>query len=76
MGHDATFCENGQEVLALLQRDEWDEAQLRRLSQVMIDASICGLGQAAPNPVLGMLTHFRDRLAREGIRIIAEEPPR
>jgi formate dehydrogenase len=63
-------------MLALLQRDDWDEAQLRRLSQVMIDASICGLGQAAPNPVLGMLTDFRDRLAREGIKLVAEEPAR
>jgi formate dehydrogenase len=72
-----TPCRVGTEkMLALLQRNDWDEAQLRRLSQVMIDASICGLGQAAPNPVLGMLTHFRDRLAREGIRIIAEEPVR
>ncbi len=72
-----TPCRVGTEkMLALLKRDEWDEAQLRRLSQVMIDASICGLGQAAPNPVLGMLKHFRDRLEREGIRIIAEEPAR
>jgi formate dehydrogenase len=70
-----TPCRVGTEkMLALLKRDQWDEAQLRRLSQLMIDASICGLGQAAPNPVLGMLTHFRDRLAREGIRVIAEDP--
>jgi NADH:ubiquinone oxidoreductase subunit F (NADH-binding)/NADH:ubiquinone oxidoreductase subunit E len=67
-----TPCRVGTEkMLALLKRDRWDEAQLRRLSQVMIDASICGLGQAAPNPVLGLLTHFRDRLAREGVRIVA-----
>jgi formate dehydrogenase len=61
-------------MLALLGRDHWDEAQLRRLSQVMSDASICGLGQAAPKPVLGLLTHFRDRLARQGISVAAEEP--
>jgi formate dehydrogenase len=61
-------------MLALVERDRWDEAQLRRLSAVMIDASICGLGQAAPNPVLGLLTHFRDRLARQGIRIVHEDP--
>jgi NADH:ubiquinone oxidoreductase subunit F (NADH-binding) len=72
-----TPCRVGTEkMLALLKRDQWDEAQLRRLSQVMIDASICGLGQAAPNPVLGMLTDFRDRLALEGIRIVAGEPVR
>jgi formate dehydrogenase len=61
-------------MLDLLQRDEWDEGQLRRLARVMMDASICGLGQAAPNPVLGALAHFRDRLASEGIRIVNEAP--
>jgi len=72
-----TPCRVGTEkMLALLKREEWDEAQLRRLAQVMVDASICGLGQAAPNPVLGMLTDFRDRLALEGIRIVAGEPAR
>jgi formate dehydrogenase len=70
-----TPCRVGTEkMLALLQRERWDEAQLKRLSQVMIDASICGLGQAAPNPVLSLLTHFRDRLAREGIKLHAAEP--
>jgi NADH:ubiquinone oxidoreductase subunit F (NADH-binding)/NADH:ubiquinone oxidoreductase subunit E len=70
-----TPCRVGTEkMLALLQRERWDEAQLKRLSQVMMDASICGLGQAAPNPVLSLLTHFRDRLAREGIKLHAAEP--
>ncbi len=36
----------------------WDAATLEDLSQVMMDASICGLGQAAPNPVRSVLTHF------------------
>jgi formate dehydrogenase len=72
-----TPCRVGTEkMLGLLRRDQWNEAQLRRLSQVMIDASICGLGQAAPNPVLGVLTHFRERLAGQGIRIVSEEPPK
>ena len=72
-----TPCRVGTEkMLALLRRDQWDEAQLRRLSQVMMDASICGLGQAAPNPVLGALDHFRERLASQGIRIVAEEKGR
>jgi len=70
-----TPCRVGTEkMLGLLQRDEWDEGQLRRLSRVMMDASICGLGQAAPNPVLGALAHFRERLAREGIRVVPESP--
>ena len=69
-----TPCRSGTEkMLALLQRDEWDAALLRRLSQVMIDASICGLGQAAPNPVLGLLTHFPARLAAQGVTVIHQE---
>ena len=72
-----TPCRVGTEkMLDLLGREEWDAGQLKRLSQVMIDASICGLGQAAPNPVLSLLADFRDRLAREGVRIIGEEPAR
>ena len=72
-----TPCRVGTEkMLGLLRRDQWDEAQLRSLSQVMMDASICGLGQAAPNPVLGALDHFRDRLASQGIHIVAAETGR
>ena len=33
----------------------------------MMDASICGLGQAAPNPVLGLLKDFRDDLAAQNL---------
>ncbi len=36
----------------------WDQATLQDLAQVMADASICGLGQAAPNPMLSVLAHF------------------
>jgi formate dehydrogenase beta subunit len=39
-----------------------DEETLRDLESVMRDASICGLGQAAPNPVNHLLTHFRSEL--------------
>jgi formate dehydrogenase len=38
--------------------DAWDAAGLAALAQVMRDASICGLGQAAPNPVLSVLRFF------------------
>lgn len=69
-----TPCRVGTEKMrALLERDSWDESQIRRLSQVMMDASICGLGQAAPNPVLGALEHFREHLAGQGIRIVRVE---
>jgi formate dehydrogenase len=39
-----------------------DEAAIRDLEQVMRDASICGLGQAAPNPVNHLLQYFRQDL--------------
>jgi formate dehydrogenase len=37
---------------------KWDAPLLQELSQAMMDASICGLGQAAPNPVLTVLKYF------------------
>ncbi len=37
-----------------------DLAQLERLAKIMISTSFCGLGQAAPNPLLSSLRHFRD----------------
>jgi formate dehydrogenase len=37
---------------------QWDKALLQELSQAMMDASICGLGQAAPNPILSVLKYF------------------
>jgi NADH:ubiquinone oxidoreductase subunit F (NADH-binding)/NADH:ubiquinone oxidoreductase subunit E len=65
-----TPCRVGTEkMLGLLERDEWDAGQLQRLAQVMQDASICGLGQAAPNPVTSLLRFFPAELARQGIRL-------
>jgi formate dehydrogenase len=43
---------------ALMQAKVWDNATLEDLNQVMTDASICGLGQAAPNPVRCVQTYF------------------
>ena len=40
----------------------WDPDLLADLSQVMADASICGLGQAAPNPVRSVLKYFPEDL--------------
>ena len=45
-------------ALQLMQQPQWDTELLKELSQVMMDASICGLGQAAPNPVLSVIKHF------------------
>ena len=42
----------------LMQQDDWDSELLTELSAVMMDASICGLGQAAPNPLLCALRYF------------------
>ncbi|MCP4997392.1 MAG: NADH-quinone oxidoreductase subunit F [Hyphomicrobiales bacterium] len=59
-----TPCRGGTEkMVALLEREgALDEAAIRDLETVMRDASICGLGQAAPNPVNHLLVHFRDDL--------------
>jgi formate dehydrogenase len=42
----------------LMQAPKWDAALLEELSQAMADASICGLGQAAPNPIRCVVKHF------------------
>jgi NADH:ubiquinone oxidoreductase subunit F (NADH-binding) len=42
----------------LMQASRWDNATLEDLNQVMADASICGLGQAAPNPVRCVQKYF------------------
>jgi formate dehydrogenase len=43
---------------ALMEAPVWDAITLQDLSTVMVDASICGLGQAAPNPLLCVLKYF------------------
>ena len=45
-------------ALALMGARKWDPQLLKELSQAMMDASICGLGQAAPNPVLSVMKFF------------------
>jgi NADH:ubiquinone oxidoreductase subunit F (NADH-binding)/NADH:ubiquinone oxidoreductase subunit E len=45
-------------ALELMKQRQWDAPLLQELSQAMMDASICGLGQAAPNPVLTVLKYF------------------
>jgi formate dehydrogenase len=48
---------------ALMAAPRWDHATLEDLNQVMIDASICGLGQAAPNPVRCVQKYFPHEVA-------------
>jgi len=47
----------------LMAAEHWDHATLEDLNQVMIDASICGLGQAAPNPVRCVQQYFPHEVA-------------
>ena len=42
----------------LMQQDKWDSSLMRELADTMRDASICGLGQAAPNPMICALQYF------------------
>jgi NADH:ubiquinone oxidoreductase subunit F (NADH-binding) len=59
-----TPCRVGtQKAVGLLGTPKWDTALLAELSQVMIDASICGLGQAAPNPITCVIKYFPQELA-------------
>lgn len=58
-----TPCRVGTEkAVKLMSRPAWDDSLLGELSQAMADASICGLGQAAGNPVNSVLKYFREDL--------------
>ncbi len=58
-----TPCRNGTEkAVKLMAAGNWSPELLGDLSQVMADASICGLGQAAPNPVRCVLKYFPEDL--------------
>ena len=59
-----TPCRNGTaKASALIDKPSWDVDLLADLSAVMRDASICGLGQAAPNPVDCVVKYFPHELA-------------
>jgi formate dehydrogenase len=56
-----TPCRVGTQKAALLmERPVWNRALLEELSQAMRDASICGLGQAASNPLTSVIKYFPD----------------
>jgi formate dehydrogenase len=56
-----TPCRVGTEkAVKLLTQPKWNADLIAELSQAMTDASICGLGQAAANPVKSVLKHFRE----------------
>lgn len=50
-------------AFALMQEEKWNTPLLEELSQAMGDASICGLGQAAPNPLRCVVKHFADEIS-------------
>jgi len=58
-----TPCRVGTEkAVGLLAQPRWDTALLDDLSRAMADASICGLGQAAPNPIACVIKYFPEEL--------------
>ena len=59
-----TPCRTGcSKAVQLMQEDVWDQPLLEDLCDVMQDASICGLGQAAPNPIRLTMKHFPDEIS-------------
>ncbi|MGH6990454.1 MAG: NAD(P)H-dependent oxidoreductase subunit E [Stellaceae bacterium] len=64
-----TPCRVGtQKARMLMERPVWDRELLGDLSQVMRDASICGLGQAAPNPLDSVIRYFPQEFANGGLK--------
>ena len=60
-----TPCRAGTEkAVRLMANGPWDEALLNELSGAMRDASICGLGQAAPNPLACVFRYFPEELRK------------
>lgn len=58
-----TPCRAGcEKAVKLMQAPVWDQPLLEELCTVMQDASICGLGQAAPNPIRLVMKHFADEV--------------
>jgi formate dehydrogenase beta subunit len=60
-----TPCRVGTEkAVKLMAKGPWNEALLNELSGAMRDASICGLGQAASNPLTSVFKYFREELTK------------
>ncbi len=78
-----TPCRVGcEKAVTLMEREIWDEALLEELCRTMADASICGLGQAAPNPIRSCFGCSRtrcgriDRVRRRPECAVLPHPPR
>ncbi len=58
-----TPCRVGtSKAVMLMDKGQWDQPLMKELSQTMNDASICGLGQAASNPMTCVMNYFPDEL--------------
>ncbi|MEM7670522.1 MAG: NADH-ubiquinone oxidoreductase-F iron-sulfur binding region domain-containing protein, partial [Pseudomonadota bacterium] len=58
-----TPCRVGcEKAVKLMKADTWDQELLGELCEIMVDASICGLGQAAPNPIKLTMKHFAEEI--------------
>ncbi|WP_299690902.1 NAD(P)H-dependent oxidoreductase subunit E [uncultured Tateyamaria sp.] len=58
-----TPCRVGcEKAVKLMQAEAWDQGLLEEVCTAMADASICGLGQAAPNPIRLVMRHFADEV--------------
>ena len=56
-----TPCRNGTTMaVKLMNEEKWDIGILNRLSNTMNKSSICGLGQAAPNPLQCIIKYFKE----------------
>ena len=62
-----TPCRVGcEKAVKLMMEDRWDGELLEELCETMEDASICGLGQAAPNPIRLTIKHFPSEVGGAG----------
>ena len=57
-----TPCRVGCEKAVKIMKNKWDKPLLEELCEAMVEASICGLGQAAPNPILTVLRYFPEEV--------------
>jgi NADH:ubiquinone oxidoreductase subunit F (NADH-binding) len=58
-----TPCRVGTEKTVKIMKEKiWNKQKLEDLSEVMSEASICGLGQAASNPLRSIMKHFEEEI--------------
>jgi formate dehydrogenase len=58
-----TPCRVGcEKAVKLMGAKSWDQSLLTELTSAMADTSICGLGQAAPNPIQSVIKHFPEEI--------------